>query len=172
MISGPRLEQPAQTPHIKATLSPVLPRQPFVARRAATSRPPNVTKASSLSGVPQLPINPSASSIPPVPRQILSSNNNQTGSPSTTHPSENPPNKPPILPAQKHLKAPLRKSLSDPTALIGQTSLQPRSVLTKSSLGTMAEQGEPQDQGPWSAEALDLFDFWPPGRPKPVESRL
>ncbi|KAJ5619184.1 hypothetical protein N7510_003168 [Penicillium lagena] len=171
MISGSRPEQPAQTPHSKATVSPVPQRQLSTARRAATSRPPNAIKASSLSSVSQLPINPPATSIPPVPGQTLSPNNNdnnQTGPPLTTHPSEHPQNTALTLPAQRRLKAPLRKSLSDPTALTGQTSLQPRPAPTKSSLSTLAERDEPHDQGPWSAEALDLFDFWPPGRPKPI----
>ncbi|KAE8154128.1 hypothetical protein BDV25DRAFT_148287 [Aspergillus avenaceus] len=60
----------------------------------------------------------------------------------------------------------LRKSYSDPTALttnhgIGQ-------VARSSNVPPKQDEDErPRPQGPWTSEALDLFDFWPPGRPKP-----
>lgn len=69
------------------------------------------------------------------------------------------------IPTRRPLDAPLRKSLSDPTAL---TARPMRPTLTRSALSTADEQDEPPEEGPWTSEALDLFDFWPPGRPKPV----
>lgn len=66
------------------------------------------------------------------------------------------------FPTKRPLDAPLHKSLSDPTALTARPSLQ-----TRPELSTTSEQVEELDQGPWTSEALDLFDFWPPGRPKP-----
>lgn len=69
------------------------------------------------------------------------------------------------LPTRRALDAPLRKSLSDPTAL---TARPMRPTLTRSALSTADEQDEPSEEGPWTSEALDLFDFWPAGRPKPV----
>ncbi|KAJ5104814.1 hypothetical protein NUU61_002161 [Penicillium alfredii] len=73
----------------------------------------------------------------------------------------------PNLPARRSLDAPLRKSISDPTTLTARPSLQGRPPLTRSSLSTAACPDEPHDQGPWTAEAMDLFNFWPPGRVKP-----
>jgi len=73
----------------------------------------------------------------------------------------------PNLPARRALDAPLRKSLSDPTALTAQRTLQSRSTLMQNAMSTVSEQPEVYEEGPWTCEALDLFDFWPPGRPKP-----
>lgn len=68
------------------------------------------------------------------------------------------------LPTKRALDAPFRKSLSDPSAL---TTVQTRPTLTRSALSAVPEQHEPVEAGPWTSEALDLFDFWPPGQPKP-----
>ncbi|KAL5337129.1 hypothetical protein BJX70DRAFT_251605 [Aspergillus crustosus] len=57
----------------------------------------------------------------------------------------------------------LRKSFSDPIPII---SLHSRPISAPSPLDPIAESNG--EQGPWTSEALDLFDFWPPGRPKPV----
>lgn len=61
----------------------------------------------------------------------------------------------------------LRKSYSDPTTLTTANGVRPRSLPFKSPLNRFMEEDEPREQGPWTSEALDLFDFWPPGRPKP-----
>lgn len=71
------------------------------------------------------------------------------------------------LPAKRSLDAPLRKSLSDPSALANKPTLQTRPTLMRSAMTTIPEPEE-TDEGPWTSEALDLFDFWPPGRPKPA----
>lgn len=70
-------------------------------------------------------------------------------------------------PAKRSIDAPLRKSLSDPTALIARSGLQSRPSLMRNALSTVPEQEQEIEQGPWTSEALDLFDFWPPGRAKP-----
>ncbi|KAL3480436.1 hypothetical protein BJX99DRAFT_220229 [Aspergillus californicus] len=57
----------------------------------------------------------------------------------------------------------LRKSYSDPTTING---LHTRPLPAPSPLNPTAE--PPSEYGPWTSEALDLFDFWPPGRPKPT----
>lgn len=51
----------------------------------------------------------------------------------------------------------LRKALSDPTAL----------TMRNDPFGGPLQEDTPGEQGPWTAEAMDLFDFWPPGRDKP-----
>ncbi|KAJ5573526.1 uncharacterized protein N7459_007953 [Penicillium hispanicum] len=71
------------------------------------------------------------------------------------------------LPAKRSLDAPLRKSLSDPTALTARPSLQARPTFMRSAMSTAPEPAKDVEEGPWTPEALDLFDFWPPGRPKP-----
>ncbi|PKY06191.1 hypothetical protein P168DRAFT_302574 [Aspergillus campestris IBT 28561] len=61
----------------------------------------------------------------------------------------------------------LRKALSDPTALTrrnGPTAL----TMRNNPFGGPLQEDTPGEQGPWTAEAMDLFDFWPPGREKPV----
>ncbi|KAJ5907039.1 uncharacterized protein N7473_003955 [Penicillium subrubescens] len=68
-------------------------------------------------------------------------------------------------PAKRALDAPFRKSISDPTAL---RTVQKRPTPTRSALSAVPEQPLPIEEGPWTSEALDLFDFWPPGRPKPA----
>ncbi|KAJ5912827.1 hypothetical protein N7504_001710 [Penicillium tannophilum] len=72
------------------------------------------------------------------------------------------------LPARRSFDAPLRKSLSDPSALNKKPSLQARPTPMRSAMSAVPEEPEVHGEGPWTAEALDLFDFWPPGRPKPV----
>ncbi|KAL4953069.1 hypothetical protein BDW69DRAFT_166203 [Aspergillus filifer] len=60
----------------------------------------------------------------------------------------------------------LRKSYSDPTTI---NSLHTRPLPAASPLNpATANRNEDQETGPWTEEALDLFDFWPPGRPKPT----
>ncbi|RHZ46250.1 uncharacterized protein CDV56_104650 [Aspergillus thermomutatus] len=71
-----------------------------------------------------------------------------------------------MLPPKSTSKG-LRKALSDPTALTTSTSVQSRSLLSRGSVDTYPIEENPPEQGPWTSEALDLFDFWPPGRPKP-----
>ncbi|KAJ5836544.1 hypothetical protein N7447_002570 [Penicillium robsamsonii] len=65
------------------------------------------------------------------------------------------------LAGKRSLDSPLRKSISDPTALTA------RQVRAGGSFHTANMEDEPKEQGPWTSEALDLFDFWPAGRPKP-----
>lgn len=72
------------------------------------------------------------------------------------------------LPARRSLDAPLRKSLSDPSALTARSGLH-RPTIMRSALSTAPESAEEIEQGPWTSEALDLFDFWPPGRLRPVQ---
>ena len=61
----------------------------------------------------------------------------------------------------------LRKTLSDPSALTTVAGIQSRRYPGRSSLSTVVDEEKVNDQGPWTSEALDLFDFWPPERPKP-----
>lgn len=69
-----------------------------------------------------------------------------------------------------------QKSYSDPSAFHTVNSIQSRQ-LPSSTLDLLVEedsdeeeqtQDKVQEQGPWTVEAMDLFDFWPPGRPRPV----
>ncbi|CAP98832.1 Uncharacterized protein EN45_011720 [Penicillium chrysogenum] len=67
------------------------------------------------------------------------------------------------LTGKRSLDSPLRKSISDPTALTA------RQAPAEGSPNAANKENEPKEQGPWTSEALDLFDFWPAGRPKPNE---
>lgn len=82
--------------------------------------------------------------------------------PTSAHEPTSLPHK---LRVKRALDAPFRKSISDPSAL---TAAQTRPTLTRSALSAVPEQHHPVEEGPWTSEALDLFDFWPPGRPKPT----
>ncbi|KAL4750584.1 hypothetical protein BDW72DRAFT_203851 [Aspergillus terricola var. indicus] len=66
--------------------------------------------------------------------------------------------------ASKPRSPSLRKSYSDPTTI---DSLPLRPLATTSPLNPHTKQNDEHEQGPWTSEALDLFNFWPPGRPKP-----
>lgn len=61
----------------------------------------------------------------------------------------------------------LRKSYSDPTTLTSANRFQGRAASSTSLLNSGDGVDTNNEQGPWTTEALDLFDFWPPGRPKP-----
>ncbi|OQE40273.1 hypothetical protein PENCOP_c006G01525 [Penicillium coprophilum] len=65
------------------------------------------------------------------------------------------------LAGKRSIDSPLRKSISDPTALTA------RQVRAGGSFHAANMDDQPKEQGPWTSEALDLFDFWPAGRPKP-----
>lgn len=70
----------------------------------------------------------------------------------------------------------LQKAHSDPSAFltVGGTSIPrplspcPEERVSHQSHGhdQNQDQNQVQDQGPWTCEAMDLFDFWPPGRLK------
>lgn len=81
----------------------------------------------------------------------------------------------PPAPAKQSSRG-FQKSYSDPSAFHTVNSIQSRQ-LPSSTLDLLVEedsdeeeqtQDRVQEQGPWTVEALDLFDFWPPERPKPV----
>ncbi|KAJ5441896.1 hypothetical protein N7445_004903 [Penicillium cf. griseofulvum] len=65
------------------------------------------------------------------------------------------------LTEKRSLVSPLRKSISDPTAMTA------RHVRAGGQFRAASTEDGPKEQGPWTSEALDLFDFWPAGRPKP-----
>ncbi|EGD87699.1 hypothetical protein H112_04168 [Trichophyton rubrum D6] len=77
--------------------------------------------------------------------------------------------------AQPKKHGPLERSISDSSALnpprslpkkrVIQTRLFPDRIL---SLPAIDEPEVEVEQGPWTSEALDLFDWWPPDRPKPT----
>lgn len=61
----------------------------------------------------------------------------------------------------------LRASNARPAASRGiQTRLVP--MMTAGDSLSASFEGEDEEQGPWTCEAFDLFEFWPPGRPKPI----
>ncbi|KAJ5955131.1 hypothetical protein N7501_009410 [Penicillium viridicatum] len=67
------------------------------------------------------------------------------------------------LTGKRSLDSPLRKSISDPTILTTHLAR------TGGSFHAASKENEPREQGPWTSEALDLFDFWPAGRAKPSD---
>lgn len=69
-------------------------------------------------------------------------------------------------PHSRRNDTPLRKSLSDPSALTRPVS-EARPTLMRNAMSAVPEEPEAREEGPWTSEALDLFDFWPSGRPRP-----
>ncbi|KAJ5113861.1 hypothetical protein N7456_002395 [Penicillium angulare] len=72
------------------------------------------------------------------------------------------------FPTRRSFDKPLRKSLSDPSALTNKPSLQNRPTLMRSAMSAVPEDSEIVEEGPWTSEAQDLFDYWPKGLPKPT----
>ncbi|PGG98216.1 hypothetical protein GX51_06936 [Blastomyces parvus] len=86
----------------------------------------------------------------------------------------------PPPPPEQNPSKPLQKALSDASSVLGKTTTRstaaaPAAPRTRQSLlapkrnqhvATCVDVDE-EDQGPWTEEALDLFDWWPPGRAKP-----
>lgn len=64
---------------------------------------------------------------------------------------------------------PLKKSISDLSSLRPQNRKHSHTVVAtgKKHPDPIPEENE-HEQGPWTNEALDLFDWWPPGKPKPT----
>jgi hypothetical protein len=74
----------------------------------------------------------------------------------------------PAPPARRNEPKLFRKSYSDTTAL--RNADQHRhgpSLPVATSRPARMEPIHESDKGPWTAEAWDFFDWWPPGRPKP-----
>lgn len=108
----------------------------------------------------------------------LSSRNNNNNDSNTVAPVQTEPlPRPPVsvnrsvppnpVAAREPPQKIFRKSLSDPTVL--RTTAGNRSrPLSNNGQSSIALNATDDDQGPWTSEALDLFDWWPPGRPKPA----
>ncbi|KAL3495930.1 hypothetical protein BJX62DRAFT_145204 [Aspergillus germanicus] len=73
----------------------------------------------------------------------------------------------PQMPFPRPRSTVLRKSYSD-TSAINSFQTRPLTTATNSPLNPATDTTDDSEQGPWTSEALDLFDFWPPGRPKPT----
>ncbi|KLJ10544.1 hypothetical protein EMPG_14092 [Blastomyces silverae] len=106
--------------------------------------------------------------------------------------SDPPPPPPEQKPTAPPPPKPLQKALSDASSVLGKTTtpsttttatattattvvVAPPAPRTRQSLlapkrnqhvATCVDVDE-EDQGPWTEEALDLFDWWPPGRARP-----
>ncbi|KAJ5637196.1 hypothetical protein N7490_007075 [Penicillium lividum] len=52
--------------------------------------------------------------------------------------------------------------------LSNSASQSTRPASMRNAMSVAPEEPEVREEGPWTAEAMDLFDYWPPGRPKPV----
>lgn len=130
------------------------------------------------------PSNPPSTPAKPAPTPTLPIKKEPSPSqPTISHPTESsgPSVLPPaavdhaarsqgIPPAAKPSPRGFRKSISDPAAFHTVNSIQSRQ-LPPSPLNPQAgeKQGQIQDQGPWTCEAMDLFDFWPPDRLKTAD---
>ncbi|KKZ67280.1 hypothetical protein EMCG_07026 [[Emmonsia] crescens] len=111
--------------------------------------------------------------------------------PARTERSEAPPTLPEQRPAHHPQPKPFQGTLSDASSVLGRamTSAVTTTVATTTSaaaprtrqsllapkrnqhVATCVDVDE-EDQGPWTEEALDLFDWWPAGRPKPERRKV
>lgn len=119
---------------------------------------------------PHSATNSSPSNPPPPP---LTRERNTISNPVVAPVQQNQPSRPPVpvrdtAPSSHHplRKSPktFRKTVSDPTAL--RSNDGNRAIARPPTLSEQPERRE-DEKGPWTAEALDFFDWWPPGRPKP-----
>lgn len=107
---------------------------------------------------------------------LRSLSNVESGAPQIGASSRNPPPIPAAVPGagsasrSRPAARGLPKSVSDTSALRTRPSsrpLQTRLMMTSNIRPVDAVEEEEDKGGPWTVEALDLFDWWPPGRPKP-----
>ncbi|OJJ95266.1 hypothetical protein ASPACDRAFT_127263 [Aspergillus aculeatus ATCC 16872] len=145
---------PASEPP-KNNKNPPSPAQPPTTTTATPPNPHDFTPSTSTQTI----LNDLITAPPRVPP------NPRNHTPTTTNPNPNPnplspkPNPRSNIPTHTSL----RKSYSDPTALTTTTVHRSNHTTIPDPAGD-----DPFDQGPWTREALDLFDFWPAGRAKPV----
>ncbi|RAH75377.1 DNA helicase ZGRF1-like domain-containing protein [Aspergillus aculeatinus CBS 121060] len=135
--------------------NPPPPAQPPTTTTATPPKPHDFTPSTSTQTI----LNDLITAPPRVPP------NPRNHTPTTTKPNTNPLNpinRNPRSNIPTHTS--LRKSYSDPTALATTTTVH------RANHTTIPDPAgdDPFDQGPWTREALDLFDFWPAGRAKPV----
>jgi hypothetical protein len=163
-----------QTP--TTTGSPNLPSRTVPLRNSRTFQrhvqPQRTPFANTSDQNPGVSSNFRASSVNNIPseRQLL-----QTTTPSgpSNIPSRTIPTLPiassiqPQMPFPRPRSTVLRKSYSD-TSAINSFQTRPLTTATNSPLKPATDTTDNSEQGPWTSEALDLFDFWPPGRPKPT----
>lgn len=100
-------------------------------------------------------------SPPPMPPLKEEPSNNSTGKVDFGD-SEQSPSKGPATRL-------FQKSISDLSSLRPQNGKHSHAIIStgKKHPVPIPEENE-EVQGPWTNEALDLFDWWPPGKPKPV----
>ena len=172
-------------PRIKASPSSINPQIPAVPRESQQQflKPEMSTNprglfepgARNLRVVPQ--INPNQ------PRQLLRSHseadtlNPRAPPPLPKAPPVPPPRLQPIDSNPRRVNPPnanlsprkiFQKSISDLSALNPQSGNQSHAIIATGKRHVTPVLEAEDDQGPWTSEALDLFDWWPPGRPKPM----
>ncbi|KAL2812588.1 hypothetical protein BJX63DRAFT_443386 [Aspergillus granulosus] len=163
-----RVEDDPIVPFTEATschqnLIPDLNLDPFPESIASKHQVPHTSTTSGPSNVPStaIPWLPSTRSVHPQRnpltgrRNLVPSSNLGTSARSVQPPKHFPSSR----------SAVLRKSYSDPSTI---DSLRTRPLTTASPLNPATDTVDMAEQGPWTSEALDLFDYWPPGRPKPT----
>lgn len=124
------------------------------------------------------------------PRQFLRSHS-ETGALKRRAPAQFPSSPPPMPPLKEEssitstrqvnsgvaehspTKVPatrlFQKSISDLSSLRSQNGKHPHSIISTGKKHPVPITEDDEDvQGPWTSEALDLFDWWPPGKPKPA----
>ncbi|EEP79404.1 predicted protein [Uncinocarpus reesii 1704] len=144
----------------------IAPRNGVEPLEANTSQPPPQPSKGQKDNIAQLP--------QPQPRAFSRSHSDVPPAQNANKPTPplNPPSPSGLNPGRRHIPPTkgLQKSLSDTSMLRARPGLS-RGLQTR--LTTMGNTSAPSDtinedeQGPWTSEALDLFDWWPPGRPKP-----
>ncbi|ODH51084.1 hypothetical protein GX48_02696 [Paracoccidioides brasiliensis] len=181
---APPAPQSAQCTIVSPTTSPTTetpPPRPPDNRPLSTHRP-LVRNHSDITPSPATAKNTSEPT-PPAPRPRIHPTTQRSDSlptiaerskPATAAAAAPSPPPPPLGPAAPSKS--FQKSLPDTSSVRGRTTLatDPAPRMRQSLLAPKRNQHvatcvdvEEEDQGPWTEEALDLFDWWPAGRPKP-----
>ncbi|KAK2766138.1 hypothetical protein FQN54_007654 [Arachnomyces sp. PD_36] len=155
----------------RQTIKPALTDSPYFNGLKAedTSFPPHITRDqhrqftrshSETGALNKRPV-PRFPSSPPLPPQRQEPSGGETR-------QVNPTNM--EMPAPKGVPArTFQRSVSDLSSLRAQNSKHSHAIVAtgRKPPAPIPEEDE-DDQGPWTSEALDLFDWWPPGKPKPA----
>ncbi|EEH10371.1 conserved hypothetical protein [Histoplasma capsulatum G186AR] len=175
----------------KSHESPQSPNRPSIISHSGIPPSSKQTKLTSHPTPPEPQINPSKPTIQrsdSLPIHISQPTITEKASQSAPAPSPPPPPPPPPRPQKPFQKAP-----SDPSSMLRGTTTSSTVTTTVTApptaaaiprtrqsllapkrnqhVATCVDVDDGEEQGPWTEEALDLFDWWPPGRPKPESKK-
>ncbi|KAL2362952.1 hypothetical protein RJZ56_004130 [Blastomyces dermatitidis] len=181
--TGPTTSTTTEHPPLISPDRPQSHHRPFT--RSHSDRIPSLpqTKNSSHRPPPAQHIHPHKSTIIKLSETLPLPLPLPTTQPALAERSDPPPPSPELKSAAPPPPKPLQKALSDASTVLGRTTTPSTTAAVPAQTAPRTRQSllapkrnqhvatcvdvDEEDQGPWTEEALDLFDWWPPGRAKP-----